>query len=675
MKNRWSDKDAKAWIIECNGRGINEELALRIYTARLLGQDKNLVLHGGGNVSLKSHLPDTFGMNREVMFIKGSGQELATIEEPGLPAVWLEPLRKLQVLEFLDDFMMVNVLRGNLIDSGAPNPSVETLLHAFLQYRVVDHTHASAILAISDQPNGDQICSEVFAGRANVVPYSRPGLSLAKEAINAASPNTDFKGLVLSRHGVVSFSDSVQSSYENMIDLVNLAESFINWGRRNIFPSIKLPSKVPSVSEIAPIIRGSITLVDEGSARENRRVLLEHRGSDEILNFVNGKDLKRYGLAGVTTPDHAIRTKGWPLILPTSADRKIISDALQSYADDYTAYYRRHALHDTTMLNPLPTVILMPGVGMFATGSTAMEASKVADIAENSISIVSAAEFYGGFQSISEEELFAIEYWCLEQAKIETKQNPPLAGHVTVISGGGGAIGAAVAQAFYAEGAAIVLLDIDSTISEEIAARVNGISITCDVTDTASVKAAFDKICESYGGIDILISNAGAAWQGKIGEVDDAVLRKSFEVNFFGHQNMAKASVSIMKKQGIGGSLLFNISKQAVNPGPEFGPYGIPKAATLALMRQYAVDYGGQGIRTNAVNADRIRSGLLTDDMITTRANARGIGKEEYLTANLLQQEVKAEDVAQAFVNLAKSDRTTGAILTVDGGNIAAALR
>jgi len=204
---------------------------------------------------------------------------------------------------------------------------------------------------------------------------------------------------------------------------------------------------------------------------------------------------------------------------------------------------------------------------------------------------------------------------------------------------------------------------------------MGGIGLECDVTDFASVTAIFDTICKTYGGIDILVSNAGAAWQGKIGEVDDSVLRQSFDLNFFGHQNVAKATVAIMTAQGTGGSLLFNASKQAVNPGPNFGPYGLPKAATLSLMRQYAVDYGDQGIRANGVNADRVRSGLLTDKMVAARSEARGLSEVDYMVGNLLRQEVKAEDVAQAFVNLAKSDRTTGAILTVDGGNIAAALR
>jgi NAD(P)-dependent dehydrogenase (short-subunit alcohol dehydrogenase family) len=262
----------------------------------------------------------------------------------------------------------------------------------------------------------------------------------------------------------------------------------------------------------------------------------------------------------------------------------------------------------------------------------------------------------------------------LEQAKLGSADEAGLAGHVAVISGGAGAIGAATAAAFAADGAAVAVLDLDGDRATA-AAAFGGLGLACDVTDPASVEAAFARICETFGGVDIIVSNAGAAWQGKIGEVEDALLRKSFELNFFAHQLVAKTAVGIMIRQGTGGVLLFNASKQAVNPGPDFGPYGLPKAATLALMRQYAVDYGARGIRANAVNADRIRGGLLTNDMIAARSKARGLSEADYMAGNLLGREVRAEDVARAFVDLAKSERTTGAVLTVDGGNIAAALR
>ena len=273
--------------------------------------------------------------------------------------------------------------------------------------------------------------------------------------------------------------------------------------------------------------------------------------------------------------------------------------------------------------------------------------------------------------------MFDVEYWPLEQAKLGARKEPPLAGQIAAITGAAGAIGAATAKAFAAAGAEVALLDVNLAAATEKAAAIGptALPVQCDVTDAASVHAAFDQVAENFGGVDIVVSNAGAAWQGRIGEVDEEVLRESFELNFYGHQRVAQAAVKIMLAQGTGGCLLFNVSKQAVNPGPNFGPYGIPKAALLALMRQYALDYGADGIRANAVNADRIRSGLLTPEMIASRAKARGLSEKDYMSGNLLGREVTADDVAQAFLHQALALKTTADVTTVDGGNIAAAMR
>jgi NAD(P)-dependent dehydrogenase (short-subunit alcohol dehydrogenase family) len=273
--------------------------------------------------------------------------------------------------------------------------------------------------------------------------------------------------------------------------------------------------------------------------------------------------------------------------------------------------------------------------------------------------------------------MFDMEYWSLEQAKLGKQPEKPLAGQIVAVTGAAGAIGFAIAQAFAAAGAEVALLDIDEKAAQNRAAAIGGsaTAVVCDVTDAASVVKAFDQVAMTFGGLDVAISNAGAAWQGRIGEVDEAILRKSFELNFYGHQRVAQAAVKIMLAQGTGGCLLFNVSKQAVNPGPNFGPYGLPKAATLLLVRQYALEYGADGIRANAVNADRIRSGLLTDDFIAERAKARGLASKDYMSGNLLRREVTADDVAQAFLAQALALKTTADVTTVDGGNIAAALR
>jgi NAD(P)-dependent dehydrogenase (short-subunit alcohol dehydrogenase family) len=312
---------------------------------------------------------------------------------------------------------------------------------------------------------------------------------------------------------------------------------------------------------------------------------------------------------------------------------------------------------------------------LFGLGRSARDARIAADIAESTVETVTDAEAVGRFESISEAELFDIEYWSLEQAKLGQASEKPLAGQIAVVTGGAGTIGFATARAMSGAGAEIVVLDIQS--AEAAAQRLGGpaLGIDCDVTDPAAVYRAFDHVAEHFGGIDIVVSNSGAAWQGRIGEVEDEVLRQSFELNFFAHQTVAQNAVRIMLAQGTGGCLLFNVSKQAVNPGPNFGPYGLPKAATMALVRQYALDYGVDGIRANAVNADRIRSGLLTPELIAARARARGVSEQDYMAGNLLGREVTAEDVAQAFLHHAVALKTTADVTTVDGGNIAAALR
>jgi NAD(P)-dependent dehydrogenase (short-subunit alcohol dehydrogenase family) len=354
--------------------------------------------------------------------------------------------------------------------------------------------------------------------------------------------------------------------------------------------------------------------------------------------------------------------------------------AVARFVEAYEAYFTRHnAGRDPPKrpLDPMPRVALVPGVGLFGLGRSKKDARIAADIAENAIETITGAEAVGRFESLSEAELFEMEYWSLEQAKLGKAAEKPLAGQVALITGGGGAIGSATARLFAANGAEVALLDRDAAALEGVARSLDGdaLAVPCDVTDAATLAAAFERVCEAFGGIDIVVSNAGAAWQGRIGEVDEAVLRESFELNFFAHQRVAQHAVRIMRAQGTGGALLFNVSKQAVNPGAAFGPYGLPKAATLFLVRQYALEYGGDGIRCNAVNADRIRSGLLDPALLAERARARGMSEAEYMAGNLLGREVTAADVAQAFLHHALALKTTGDVTTVDGGNVAAMLR
>jgi rhamnose utilization protein RhaD (predicted bifunctional aldolase and dehydrogenase)/NAD(P)-dependent dehydrogenase (short-subunit alcohol dehydrogenase family) len=686
MQSCFVEHEAEAMVDRYGARGVPRDLALRVYTTRLLGGDPRLVLHGGGNTSVKLRLPDLMGREVDVLCVKGTGADMAVIEPAGLPAVRLAELRMLLTRDAMTDEEMVRAQRANLLDPLAPNPSVETLLHAFIPQHFVDHTHATAVLSLIDQPDGEARAADLYDGRMGIVPYIMPGFGLAKEAARAFAAAPGAIGLILHKHGIFTFADTAREAYERMIEMVSLAEARLQRGRRAVFATAQLPQAAMPLADVAPIVRGACSLRDDKTEGAFRRLILECRTNDSILNFVNGAKVQRYATSGVVTPDHTIRTKNWPLVLGPPERGKAVDfargakAAVAAFVENYRHYFERNNARcggTKTMLDPLPRVVLVPGLGLFGLGRSRKDAAIAADLAEAAVATISDAEAIGRFESISEADMFDCEYWSLEQAKLGSAKELPLAGQIAAVTGAAGAIGAATAKAFAAAGAEVALLDVDAAAAGAAAKAIGGaaFAVACDVTDPAAVRAAFAKVAERFGGVDIVVSNAGAAWQGRIGEVDEEILRKSFELNFYGHQRVAQAAVRIMLAQGTGGCLLFNVSKQAVNPGPDFGPYGLPKAATLFLARQYALDYGAQGIRANVVNADRVRSGLLTADMIAARSTARGLSEKDYMSGNLLGREVTADDVAQAFLAQALALKTTAGVTTVDGGNIAAALR
>ncbi|HEX4077782.1 MAG TPA: bifunctional aldolase/short-chain dehydrogenase [Rhizomicrobium sp.] len=685
MKSRWSDSEAQEFIARYAAQGLGEDLALRVYTTRLLGGDPRLVLHGGGNTSVKTRMPDLLGDTLEVICIKGSGWDMGNIEPAGLPAVKLAPLRRLRALERLSDEDMVNYQRINLLDANAPNPSVETLLHAFLPHKFVDHTHATAVLALTDQPDGESMAREVFGDRVAYVPYTIPGFALAKSVADVFDGRPHVEGLVLMQHGIFTVGTNARETYERMIEFVTMAEARLERGRKSL-AGAPLPKKIARTADIAPVLRGACAIAREEQAGTVKRQILCFRTSHEIRDYVGGAELARYSQQGVATPDHTIRTKNWPLLVAAPEAGRLdewkesVEAAVAAFVQRYHDYFARnnaHAEPRKSELDPLPRVILIPGKGLFGLGASAKDAAIAADIAENTIEVITEAEAIGRYQPICEADMFDVEYWSLEQAKLGKAAEKPLARQVAIVTGGGSGIGAATAKALSRAGAEIAVLDRDRAAATCTARECGktAIAIACDVTKPEDVRSAFREVAKTFGGVDIVVSNAGAAWQGAIGTVENATLRQSFELNFFAHQTVAQHAVRIMKAQGTGGCLLFNVSKQAVNPGREFGPYGLPKASTLFLMKQYALDHGRDGIRANAVNADRIRTGLLTDTMIAARSQARGLSETDYMSANLLGREVTAEDVADAFVYLATAAKTTAAILTVDGGNIEASLR
>ncbi len=683
MHSSWVEADAVAAVAHYAGQGYGADVALRIYSSRLLGSDARLVQHGGGNTSLKTRDRLITGDDVAVIRVKGSGWDLGDIEPAGMPSMQLGALLALRAVDHMSDEAMVNAQRCALLDSTAPTPSVETLLHAWVPATVIDHTHANAVLALVNQADGARRAQDLYGDELAICDYVMPGFRLAHQMRAAVAAQPGRNGAILLNHGIFTWGDDVRESYERMIAMVSRAESALEAAARTR-PRRAVPAKPnPGLAaRLMPVLRGALaTALPDGG---HQRVVLARRSSEAVIDYVGNGDVERYSQSGLATPDHVLRIKPWPLVLPDPAGLApdaldaLVRDAVEAYRTRYRAYFSRHSARadrPLVALDPSPRVVLSPGVGLIASGRSRAEAAVAADVAETNVAVVSASEALGPFRSLDDADVFDVEYWSLEQAKLGKGTPRRLAGQVVLVTGGGNGIGAATARAFAAEGAVIAVADRDAEAARSVAAACQGIGFGCDVTDSAAVAAMFADLAAQVGGIDIVVSNAGAAWSGRIGEVDDAVLRASFELNFHAHQHVARNAVAVMRRQRTGGVLLFNGSKQAMNPGPDFGPYGLPKAALIALARQYALDYGKDGIRANVVNADRIRSGLLTERMIAERSAARGLSESAYMEGNLLEAEVRADDVAAAFVALALCERTTAGVLTVDGGNIAAAVR
>ena len=682
MKSRWSDAEFASVVDAYVAKGVNRDLAIRTYTTRLLGSDPELVLHGGGNTSVKTVLTDMDGSKVDVLCVKGSGWDMGVIEPAGLPAVRLHPLQAMVEFETLSDEDMVMLQRRLLLDPYAPNPSIEAILHAILSFRHIDHTHANAIVSLTDQPHGEDLIRELFPDSI-VVPYVMPGFDLAKACDKAFKAQPKADGMILLKHGIFTWSDDPRTSYEDMIAKIDKAEKRITQGSARPFTGVSLPQNLASVGEVAPILRGAIAL-DSRLEGAPKRFVLEHRTSEKILDFCNAGNVGDLVCRGNATPEHVIHIKRFGVALPAPVKgeldqwAKTVRDAVAAYKDDYIAYFERNNARVggiKKMLDPMPRVFYVAGVGIFAAGATRKSAMVGVDCVEATVDVITNAEGIEAFEALPEPDLFDVEYWSLEQAKLAKNLEKPLTRQIAIVTGGASGLGRAVAEALKAEGAEVALFDINEEALKREAKQLGAFPVVCDVTDPASVDAAVEKVAAHFGGVDILISNAGAAFQGKLLSVDEATFRKAFDLNFWSHHYMARAAVRVMEKQKTGGALVFNVSKQAVNPGPDLGPYGTSKAALMALMRQYAIEHGASGITANAVNADRIRTGLMTDQMVAERSKARGVTPEVYMRGNLVGREVTGADVAAAFVHLAKARTSTGAVVTVDGGNVAAMMR
>lgn len=686
MQSHYRAADA-AQFVEKYAPRWGEDLAMRVYTSRLLGQCPELVLHGGGNTSVKTVVTELVGDATEVLYVKGSGWDLGKIEPEGFPACRIAPLRRLCELPTMTDEQMTAQLRSQMLDPNSPAPSVETLLHAFLPAKFVDHTHADAVLAVVDQPDSATLVREVFGERAMFVPYVMPGFVLARKVVDLWRAYKQRTGrepsaIILDKHGIFTWGETAMDSYERMIAFVTRAERWLVERAPDSRRTIASPS--PDACErLAPVLRGALMRAS------GEPWIGTFRMSPQTLSFCDRDDLEVISQRGCATPDHVLRTKPKPLLLnlpnidDKPATKAAIDAGIAAYANEYRSYFQRCSAArpgERKELDPWPRVILISGLGAFTIGKTRKDAEIAADIYEHTTVVIELATAFNGYEPATELDIFDVEYWSLEQAKLG-KKGPAkqLESRVAFVTGGASGIGLAVARALLAAGAHVTLTDKNEDAIDRVGEKLSAtygdrvFALPCDVTIADEVRSAIRKTSLRYGGLDIVISNAGRPFEGALqDEKGDAALRSSLEVNLLGHQNVARFASELLIQQGSGGVLLFNASKSAFNQGPNFGPYAIPKAALIALMRQYAIDLAPHGIRSNAVNADRIRTALFDGGMLETRARARGVGVDEYFRANLLRRETTANDVAQAFVYLATAEATTGCVITVDGGNASA---
>ena len=669
MKSLWNDKTAQQYVRDYKKKKINKDLALRIYTTHLLGRNPKLVLHGGGNSSVKSVGKNLYKKDVNLIYVKGSGWDMSNLNELGMPGLELNPLLETIKLYELNDNDMVNLLRSNLINANAPNPSVETLLHAYLPFKFVDHTHSNAFLSILNQPNSQSLIKKIFGNKLGIVPYIMPGFSLAKECFKVFNKDEKVEGLALINHGIFTFGNTAKQSYERMINFVSDVENYISKNKITLKTHIT-KSKI-NVSDIVLSIRKSF------SSYSNKKWILKFHNDNDDRSIASTQNLNNLLNKGPVTPDHVIRIKSKILFISKNKYLKI-DEEIKKYCLSYKKYFlkNKNFVNNCKIIDPLPRIIVLEGIGIVSSGKKLKDQKISYDVFKSMVSSVIDAERIGRFKSIVEKDIFKMEYWPLERVKLDNAKAQSLDGNNVIITGGGGTIGMAIAKKFRQEGANIILIDkkYDMDLLEKNNLR-DCFIVNADLTNNQKLKKIVEKIVLNFGGIDVLISNAGRAFQGAIETVDPKIIKKSYDINFLSHQNISQLAVQVMKKQSTGGLILYNLSKQAINPGKNFGPYGLAKSTTLFLMKQYALECGEYNIRVNGINADRIESGLLTKELINQRATSRGLSKERYLSNNLLNKQVLADDVAEAFYAQTLLKKTTANIITVDGGNIEASLR
>jgi rhamnose utilization protein RhaD (predicted bifunctional aldolase and dehydrogenase)/NAD(P)-dependent dehydrogenase (short-subunit alcohol dehydrogenase family) len=661
VKSRWDEHEAEQF------RG---DLAQRVYSSRLLGAEATLVMHGGGNTSVKSVLTDLFGEQEQVLYVKGSGWDLETIEAAGFAPCRMKHLLRLAQLASLTDTQMAVELRSSLTDPGAPAPSVEAILHAILPARFVDHTHADAILAVCNTPGGEQRVRGIYGDRVVIIPYVMPGFKLARLCAELfpmrATAHT--QGMLLMSHGLFTFGDTAKMAYERMIELVTRAEQYLAahhaWTPRPaaaVEPAGLGREAQAAVSAARVEIASLRRAVAEAAGAP---MIVAVHGDETSLVFARRADVGEITQQGPITPDHVIRTKRVPLL----------GRDVSAYAGAYREYFNHYGSPKLTMLDPAPRVILDVELGLCTIGRTARDAQIVEDIYRHTMQVIARAVALGGWRALPPQDIFDVEYWDLEQAKLR-KSGPaaPFAGEVALVTGAASGIGRACVDSLLQRGAAVVGLDVAAAVSS-LHQRADYLGLECDLTDEAQIERALDAATRAYGGLDLLILNAGIfPRSAPLATLSAQTWRAVMSINLDANLVLMRLCHPLLKLAPRGGRVVIIGSKNVAAPGPGVGAYSASKAALQQLARVAALEWAPDRIRVNTLHPDAVfDTGIWTPEVLAARAASYGMSVEQYRQNNLLKVEVASRDVAELAAELCGPlfAKTTGAQIPVDGGSL-----
>jgi len=651
MVSVWDDNKAKEFK--------NNDLEMRVYTSRLLGANSDLVLHGGGNTSVKITEKNLFGEEEDLLYVKGSGWDLATIEAAGFAPVKMDTLLKMADLKELSDVDMVTNQRAAMTNPSAPNPSVEAILHAIIPFKFVDHTHTDAVVTVTNTAGGEEKIKEIYGDSVLVIPYVMPGFILAR-TIYEMTRDVDwskFEGMVLLNHGLFTFNDDAKKSYEKMIELVSKAEDYIE---KNMSPA---PSSAEHLGEdllTLAKVRKAISTA-KGSA-----VIVNYDQGNEAINFSALSDVENVATQGPLTPDHVIRNKRIPMIF-----ERDYNASLDNYQNAYAKYFNELNSGET-MLNPAPKWAIWKNRGILTFGASAKEAAIISDIKDHSIKAFSQAERLGGYKALSAKDIFEVEYWSLEQAKLKKSGSSlPLQGQVAIVTGAASGIGRATLDKLHADGAAVVGLDINPVMKDASNGK-DKLGLVCDLTKDSDIQAAIETTVRTFGGLDIIVSNAGIFTASEsVDEISNDLWQRSMDINLTGHQKFLKFATPFLK-EGVKPSIVIMASKNVPAPGKGAAAYSVAKAGLTQLARIAALELGEFGINVNMLHPHAVfDTGIWTPEVLEKRAKHYGMSVEEYKTNNILKTEISSKNVANLVSAMAGDlfSKTTGAQLPIDGGS------